>query len=138
MSNFKVGDVLEYVFKGTSPNSHRVGQIAIVLEINEKGGLYVQWMDGSIGGAETKYILASSFKLADSETKMEADKLKNFNPKNLAEGKKRAEQERAEYETQEAKKVYTDLINKRDEQNRIKKEADEKLKEINKELNVFK
>ena len=39
--------------------------------------------------------------------------LKTFNPKNLSEGKRQAEEEKANYEASEAKKSYTALINQK-------------------------
>ena len=64
--------------------------------------------------------------------------LKSFNPKNLSEGKRQAEEEKANYEASEAKKSYTALINKKEELERIIKTTNEELKEVKESLAVFK
>ena len=64
--------------------------------------------------------------------------LKTFNPKNLSEGKRQAEEEKANYEASEAKKAYTALINKKEELERIIKTTNEELKKVKESLAVFK
>ena len=71
------------------------------------------------------------------ENTMEAKDLKNFNPDNLAEGKKLAVEEQTNYELQEAKKVYTKLTDELQTQERVIREANEKVKELKKDLAVF-
>jgi len=71
-------------------------------------------------------------KMTDIET------LKSFNPKNLSEGKRQAEEEKANYEASEAKKSYTTLINKKEELERIIKTTNEELKKVKESLAVFK
>jgi hypothetical protein len=64
--------------------------------------------------------------------------LKSFNPKNLSEGKRQAEEEKANYEASEAKKYYTALINQKEELERIIKTTNEELKKVKESLAVFK
>jgi len=64
--------------------------------------------------------------------------LKTFNPKNLSEGKRQAEEEKANYEASEAKKYYTALINQKEELERIIKTTNEELKKVKESLAVFK
>jgi predicted nuclease with TOPRIM domain len=71
-------------------------------------------------------------KMTDIET------LKSFNPKNLSEGKRQAEEEKANYEASEAKKSYTALINQKEELERIIKTTNEELKKVKESLAVFK
>jgi hypothetical protein len=71
-------------------------------------------------------------KMTDIET------LKTFNPKNLSEGKRQAEEEKANYEASEAKKSYTALINQKEELERIIKTTNEELKKVKESLAVFK
>lgn len=72
------------------------------------------------------------------ENKMDIETLKTFSPKNLVEGKKQAEEEKANYEASESKKFYVNSMNEKESQERIIRIANEELKEINKKLGVFK
>jgi hypothetical protein len=71
------------------------------------------------------------------ENKMDFEKIKEFDKKNLVEGKKKSEEEKATYEATEAKKFYTDLINRKEEQQRKVKIANEEIKQLDEQLKVF-
>ncbi len=71
------------------------------------------------------------------EITMEAKDIKNFNPENLSEAKSKADEENKSYELEEAKKVYSKLIDERNAENRKIKEAQARIKELDKDLNIF-
>lgn len=63
--------------------------------------------------------------------------LKNFSPSNLAQAKKLAEEELSLTEINTAKAVYLDLAKKKKEQENKIKDANKEIKELDKQLNVF-
>lgn len=65
------------------------------------------------------------------------DSLENFSKKNLAEAKAKIEEEKATYEVEEAKKVYRDLIDRKERLDRNIREANKELKEVKKDLKTF-
>ena len=71
------------------------------------------------------------------ENTMDVKDLKNFNPDNLAEGKTLAVEEQTNYELQEAKKVFVKITDDLQTQERVIRDAQEKVKELKKDLAVF-
>ena len=70
--------------------------------------------------------------------KMDAETLKTFNKKNLVEGRKQAEKEKANYEAEESRRAYVGLINRKETQERAIKVANEELEEVEEDLKLFK
>ena len=69
--------------------------------------------------------------------KMDIETLKTFNKKNLAEGRKQAEEDKANYEATESKNAYKGLVDREETQERIIKVAKEELKKIGDDLKLF-
>jgi hypothetical protein len=82
-------------------------------------------------------VYPNDFSKMTSFINMDLEQLKTFNPKNVADGKKLAEDEKATLEVSEAKRMFKDLTNAKEEQERIIKVAQERLKTINENLNLF-
>lgn len=90
-------------------------------------------------------ICSSRYKKVENETNIESSEnnqmdietLKTFSEDNLVEGKKRSEEEKANYEAEEAKKAFTALIDRKEKQDRVIKVAKEELKKIGDDLKVF-
>ncbi|KKL66960.1 hypothetical protein LCGC14_2139810 [marine sediment metagenome] len=110
LKDFKLGDKVEAVIKAIVPN-------AIIKKVE---------------GETTETNIESSEK-----TKMDIETLKTFSEENLAEGKEMAEEAKANYEAEEAMKAYTDLVDKKEKQDRIIRVAREELRKIGDDLKVF-
>jgi hypothetical protein len=155
-SKFKVGDIVEVINEEVEEDKHLIGMTGKIVKVKTYGdsiipNYYVEFSKPITQHCNrindyTHMFFEKELKLFSDESKspltsndkMDIEKLKTFNPKNLAEGKKQAEEDKAYYEAKEAKKVYEGLINEKEEQDRLIKVANEKLKEINEKLKVFK
>ena len=69
--------------------------------------------------------------------KMDIETLKTFNKKNLVEGKKQAETDKANYEATESRNAYKRLVDRKEEQERIIRVAEEELTSIKDDLKLF-
>lgn len=94
-----------------------------------------------------KWVFSKFWKVVEEETNnkeesskketMEIEELKTFSEENLADGKERAEEDKANYEAEEAKKAYTALVDRKEAQERIIRVAKEELKKIEDDLKIF-
>lgn len=102
-------------------------------KLKYEDGIFFLVSNPSVGIRVRDYIeVKGGNQMTDIET------LKSFNPKNLSEGKRQAEEEKDNYEASEAKKAYTALINQKEELERIIKTTNEELKKVKESLAVFK
>lgn len=135
MSKFKAGDIVERI--NFHYDTFKIGFIGEVLETDLGNTNKMVTIKGHDGLQYQGNFKLSSKNIQSSKNKMETETLKIFNPKNLAEGKKEAIKEKANYELTESKKAYKILIDSKEEQERIIKLAQEKVKELNKKLAIF-
>jgi hypothetical protein len=155
-SKFKVGDIVEVINEAVQEDKHLIGMIGKIAEVKLYGGSITPNYDVRFSEPitlhcnrindythvfferELRLVSDESESPLTSNDKMDVEKLKTFNPKNLAEGKKQAELEKANYEASESKKAYKELIDQKEEQERKIKVANEELEKINEKLKVFK
>ena len=74
---------------------------------------------------------------SSNKNQMDKETLKTFSKDNLAEGKRKAEEDKASYEATESKNAYKKLVDRKEEQERKIKVAKEELKVIGDDLKVF-
>ena len=142
MTKFKIGDRVKYICKKShAQNKDRYGQFGVIRNV-DSNSILVYWDDGSVGSNYNKsYIFEDSFELVENESsnknQMDKETLKTFSKDNLAEGKRKAEEDHASYEATESKNAYKKLVDRKDEQERVIKVAKEELKAIGDVLKVF-
>ena len=145
---WKKGDKLEVI---DPPNNVHVKDGDIVIANNDicsNKGHYADVNIICVNGTLIENFNAYRFKKVEGErtetniessekTKMDIETLKTFSEENLAEGKEMAEEAKANYEAEEAMKAYTDLVDKKEKQDRIIRVAREELRKIGDDLKVF-
>lgn len=127
---FKVGDRVKRI-SGKCAGMY-IGDVSIVLSV---GSTCVE-----LSGYSGQHLISNLSLVCRSSCSNTMDKetLKAFNKDNLAEGKRQAEEDKANYEATEAKRAYVSMVDRKETQERIVKVAEEELKEIKEELKLFK